>query len=78
MPEFQRFYYELKAYNVITSFSKELHLRMNDISSHQVESSTSSAKNLNIFQIIPQDLQGTLFFKAVQQILKKSGPENKD
>lgn len=72
LPDFTRFYNEIKAYHSITTFSKELKLRVEDISDQQVQAG-AYANNMTLFQIIPQELHGTLFFKVIQTLCKKMG-----
>lgn len=72
MPDFSRFYNEMKAYHTIASFAKELKMRVEEISEQQVQVGTY-ANNMTLFQIIPQELQGTLFFKVIQNLCKKMG-----
>jgi hypothetical protein len=59
------FYYENKCHFILKSFGKELKERLKDDGNHQTSKSSSYANDLTLFQMIPQDLHGTFFFKVI-------------
>ncbi|CDW87735.1 UNKNOWN [Stylonychia lemnae] len=70
LPEqLKRDYFNIKIKFIIKSFAKTLL----SIIKNNNRNGNSTCNQLNIFQIIPQELQNTMFFKTIQAIQRQGG-----
>jgi len=63
--ELQNFFLELQAFYTVASFAKELNAKMNELPLNLVSNKDSYVKSLTLFGIVPQHLQGSVFFKTM-------------
>jgi hypothetical protein len=63
-PKLNSYYYNLRARFIMRSFGKQLAAMLETSKNCQV------SNDLTIYQIIPQDLHGTFFFKIMQNLMR--------
>lgn len=67
LPDHQDFYYQQKSLFILRSFGRELEEKLSAGSSVK---KFSYANEMTLYQLVPQELHGTFFFKCIQSLLK--------